>query len=91
MVLSAVHVPSGLFALGIVGGQEPGQFVTLPFKTWTKMVLKASTHATKEYYQSAMTTMRDFIAWYEDPSLSVATMLDSQVQRMYDRLQPQGD
>ena len=73
-----------LFAPSTVGGQDPGQFVTLPFKTWTKMIAKASTHATKEYHQSAMTAMRDFILRYEDPSLNVATMLDSQVQRTID-------
>ena len=73
-----------LFAPSTVGDQDPGQFVILPFKTWTKMVPKASTHATKEYHRSAMSAMRDFTVWYEDPSLSVATMLDSQVQRTMD-------
>lgn len=69
-----------LFAPSTVGGQDPGQFVTLPFKTWTKMVAKACTHTTKEYHQNAMSTMREFITRYEDPSLSVAAILDSEVQ-----------
>ena len=46
------------------------------------MVPKAS--ILKEYHRSAMSAVRDFTVRYEDPSLSVATMLDSQVQRTMD-------
>ena len=67
-----------LFAPSTVGGQDLGQFVTSPFKCWTKMT-------TKEYHRSAMTRMSEFLAWYEDPSQSVDTMLDSQAQRVIDR------
>ena len=73
-----------LFAPSNVGGQDLGQFVTSPFKCWTKMTTKASTHASKEYHRSAMTRMSEFLARYEDPSQSVDTMLDSQAQRVID-------
>ena len=73
-----------LFSPSNVGGQDLGQFVTSPFKCWTKMTTKASTHASKEYHRSAMTRMSEFLARYEDPSQSVDTMLDSQAQRVID-------
>ena len=71
-----------LFAPSSVGGQDPGQFVTLPFKMW--FIAKVSAHATSDYHQNAMSTMRDFIARYENPSLSVATILDSQAKKTID-------
>ena len=71
-----------LFAPSSVGGQDPGQFVTLPFKMW--FIAKVSARATSDYHQNAVSAMRDFIARYENPSLSVATILDSQAQKTID-------
>ena len=71
-----------------VGGQDPGQFVTLPFKTWTKMCAKAY-YAITEYQQSATSAMRDFIARYVYPSLSVATEGNGE-QLQGDRVSIQG-
>ena len=73
-----------LFAPRSVGGQGLGQFVTSPFKCWTKMAAKADTHTSKEYHRRAMTSMREFLARYQDPSQSVGTLLDSQAQRVMD-------
>ena len=71
-----------LFAPTCVGGQELGQFVTSPFKCWTKITAKACTHASKEYHLQAMTKMSEFLARYEDPSQSVATMLESHARKI---------
>lgn len=71
-----------LFAPHQVGGQDLGQFVTSPFKCWTKMSDKANTHANKEYHRSAMTIMREFLARYEDPSQSVGTLLDTEAKQI---------
>ena len=65
-----------------VGGQDLGQFVTKPFKSWGKIFQKASAHATKNYHLSSMTRMSEFIARYENPSRSISTILDSELQRV---------
>ena len=39
-----------LFAPSNAGGMVLGQFVTAPFRTWTKLTAKACTHAEKEYH-----------------------------------------
>ena len=57
-----------LFSPSQVGGQDLGQFVTSPSKSWTKMSVKANTHACKEYHRSAMTKMREFLVRYENPA-----------------------
>ena len=41
---------------------------------------KASTHAKKEYHRSAMVKMTEFLARYENPSQSVATLLDKEAR-----------
>ncbi len=74
-----------LFAPSVVGGHDPGQFVTSPFKAWVKMTLKACAHAKKEYHLKSMATMTEFIARYEQPSQSVGTLLDSEAQRVMER------
>ena len=71
-----------LFAPNQVGGQYLGKFVASPFKCWTKMSVKAGTHASKEYHHSAMTKMREFLARYQNPGHSVGTLLDTQAQRI---------
>ena len=70
------------FAPKQVGGQDLGQFVTKPFKSWRKIFQKASAHATKNYHLSSMTRMSEFIAQYENPSRSISTILDSELQRV---------
>ena len=40
-----------------VGGQDLGQFVKKPFKSWGKILQKASAHGTKSYHLSSMTRM----------------------------------
>lgn len=74
-----------MFAPSVVGGHDPGQFVTSPFKAWVKMTLKACAHAKKEYHLKSMATMTEFIARYEQPSQSVGTLLDSEAQRVMER------
>ena len=48
------------------------------------MAAKADTHTSKEYHCRAMTSMREFLARYQDPSQSVGTISDSQAQRVMD-------
>ncbi len=49
------------------------------------MTLKACAHAKKGYHLTAMATMTEFIARYEQPSLSVGTLLDSEAQSVVER------
>ena len=56
--------------------------MTKPFKSWGKIFQKASAHATKKYHLSSMTRMSEFIARYENPSQSISTILDSELQRV---------
>ena len=49
-----------LFAPKQVGGQDLGQFVTKPFKSWGKIFQRASGHATKQYHLSSITRMSEF-------------------------------
>ena len=51
-----------------------GQFVASPFKTWTKMCDKATTHASKEYHRYAMTKMEEFLVRYRNPSQGINTL-----------------
>ena len=73
-----------LFAPSNVGGQDLGKFVTSPFRSWTKISVKANMHAGKAYHSSAITKMREFLARYQSPSQSVGTLLDTQAQRVMD-------
>ena len=71
-----------LFAPKQVGGQDLGQFVRKPFKSWGKILQKASAHGTKSYHLSSMTKMTEFLARYENPSQSVNVIMDNEVQRI---------
>ena len=73
-----------LFAPKQVGGQDLGQFVIKPFKSWGKVFQKASAHAVKNYHLSSMTRMTEFLARYENPSQSISVIMDSELQRVMD-------
>ena len=73
-----------LFAPKQVGGQDLGQFVTKPFKSWGKTLQKASAHGTKSYHLSSMTRMTEFLARYMNPSQSISMIMDSELQRVMD-------
>ena len=51
MVPFVVHV---FFAPAIVGGNEPGQFVSKGFCRWVKISDKARQHGKSEYHMAAM-------------------------------------
>ena len=70
------------FAPKQVGGQDLGQFVTKPFKSWGKVQQKASAHGTKQYHLSSMTRMTEFISRYENPDKSISVIMDSELQRV---------
>ena len=71
-----------LFAPKQAGGQDLGQFVTKPFKSWGKILQKASVHGTRSYHLSSMTRMTEFLAQYEHPSESISVIMDSDLQRV---------
>ena len=71
-----------LFALKQVGGQHLGQLVTKPFKSWGKILQKASAHGTKSYLLSSMTRMTEFLARYENLDRSISVIMDSELQRV---------
>ena len=73
-----------LFAPKQIGGQDLGQFVIKPFKSWGKVFQKASAHAVKNYHLSSMTRMTEFLARYENPSQSISVIVDSELQRVMD-------
>jgi hypothetical protein len=70
------------FAPKQVGGQDLGQFVTKPFKSWGKIFQRAPGHATKQYHISSMTRMTEFLARYENPSQSISVIVSSEMQRV---------
>ena len=70
---SAVPVPCLLQAVLVTWFLS--NYLTAPFRTWT---------LEKEYHQCAVTTIREFLTCYQDLSLSVRTMLDSQAKRAMD-------
>uniref|UniRef100_A0A1X7TIY2 TTF-type domain-containing protein n=2 Tax=Amphimedon queenslandica TaxID=400682 RepID=A0A1X7TIY2_AMPQE len=70
------------FAPDQVSGHTLGHFVTTPFTAWIKMSEKANLHAKNDYHQSAITRMTEFIARYEDPSVSIGTLLNSESSRI---------
>ena len=45
-----------------------GQFVTAPYRSWTKVTQLAIKHASRENHQDAMAKMEEFMARYENPS-----------------------
>ena len=71
-----------LFAPKKVGGQDLGQFVTKPFKSWGKILQKASVHGMKNYHLSSMARMTEFLARYENPSQSISVIMDTELQRL---------
>ena len=70
------------FASDKAGGQNVGQFVTTPFKAWIKMSSKAADHAKKHYHNFAMTKMEEFLTRYEDPSMTVSTLVETESRRI---------
>ena len=82
--MTTVYSAFALFALKQVGGQDLGQFVTKPFKSWGKVLQKASAHGTKSYHLSSMTRMSEFLAHYENPSQSISVIMDREMQRVMD-------
>ena len=48
------------FAPETVGGHVPGQFVTKPFKLWSKMSEKGSAHGKVDYHLGSLTKMSEF-------------------------------
>ena len=71
-----------MFAPKQAGGQDLGQFVTKPFKSWGKILQKASVHGTRSYHLSSMTRMTEYLAQYENPSESISVIMDSELQRV---------
>ena len=65
-----------------VGEQHLGKFVTEPFKSWGKILQKASAHGTKSYHLSSMTRMTEFLARYENLDQSISVIMDSELQRV---------
>ena len=72
-----------LFAPNEVSGQNLGQFVTVPFKSWTKITVKANKHASKKYHHNAMAKMEEFLAHYKNPSQGVDTVLDKAAKQIF--------
>ena len=64
--------------------RECGHFVNKPFKSWIKMSHKANVHAKLHYHLTATSQMSDFLAWYENPSLTITTILDNESQEIMD-------
>ena len=70
-----------VFAPDVVGGHTLGQFVTKPFKSWTNMTQKMTSHGKLDYHMTASMRMSEFLATYKHPSQAVNTRLDIQAQK----------
>ena len=75
-------VPVFFFAPDEVSGQTLGQFVNIPFVAWIKMSEKANQHAKNDYHLFAMSKMTEFLARYEDPSVGISNIFNSESQRI---------
>lgn len=64
-----------------VGGQSPGQFVRKPFNTWAKKTQAMNSHSGSEYHTKSLARMSEFVKRYENPSQTIATQLNAQVQK----------
>lgn len=62
------------------GGQNLGQFINIPFKSWIKMSQKTTTHAKKDYHLFVMTKMVEFMSTYENPSQAITILFDTESQ-----------
>ena len=73
-----------MFAPNQVRGQDLGQFVTVPFKSWTKVTEIANEHASRDYHHNAMAKMEEFLARYENPSQGVDILLDKEAKQIFE-------
>ena len=64
-----------------VGGQSAGQFVRKPFNTWAKKTQAMNSHSGSEYHANSLARMSEFVKRYENPSQTIATQLNTQVQK----------
>ena len=76
-----------MFAPDQVGGQDVGQFV---YTAWIKMSQKATNHAKKDYHLISMIKMSEFIARYENPALSISTIINISTQKIMESNQNRG-
>ena len=63
------------------GGQSPGQFVSKPLSTWAKKTQAMNSHSASEYHANSLTRMSEFVKRYENPSQTIATQLNTQLQK----------
>ena len=63
------------------GCQLPGQFVSKPFNTWAKRTQAMNAHSGSEYHANSLTRMSEFVKRYENPSQTIATQLNTQLQK----------
>ncbi len=73
------------FAPEKVGGNTPGQFVTIPFKSWVKMSERSKSHMQLEYHLTSMIQMREFLSGYEHPTNSVDIIIDTAAKQLIER------
>ena len=57
-----------------------GNFVTKPFRAWTKLSERVGTHAKKDFHLVALSNMEEFLVCYEDPSKAVDVLLHTKLQ-----------
>lgn len=71
-----------LFAPSQVSGQKLRKFVSTPLTSWIKMSEKATQHGKNDYHQFAITKMSEFITRYEDPSVDISNLFNSESRRI---------
>jgi len=76
-----------LFAGEQLGGQSPGQFITLPFKNWVVQSQKMKAHARSAYHMTAMVRMNEFLIRYQNPALAINVQHDRRLQEIFIKIQ----
>ena len=64
-----------------VGGQAPGQFVSLPFKNWVVQSQKMNMHAKRDYHLTAMMRMKEFLTRFKNPIKSIEVSFETEIRK----------
>lgn len=70
------------FASDKLGDQNTGQFVITAFKAWIKMSSKSSEQSKKQYHNTSMTKMEEFLTRYQNP---IGMLLETEVRKIVEK------
>ena len=75
-----------LFAPKEYSHQKLGNFVSKPFRLWTKQSSAFQSHETCKYHQDSISKTQSFKTTIENPSTSVANMLNTEIEERMQKM-----